>query len=383
MRSSAAPTSGLGTRTRQGDGGRVVAEVVTTVDGVSYSLGDIAHVSDLSWSTGWPFGCLEASWQMDLPVTSFPTAVMPNAMVEIWDGPVRVWSGYLKEPVPGEPWRVHAVGWYATFANLLALDASEIPTSVPDDAVFEAISRAGLPITVASSLASTPITSDSETVSMNPVSSLLDAYAAQEGKRWRVDADRRLWVEADPVDATYLLESTEVARGVADDDYATAMYARYVSSVDVDGNPDGYGVEPAVVSSPPAGRRERSLDLTDQGVLLAVDAEALASNHLDLNRARLGYISGVEVRFGELVRPGGSPARLGLVRAGEMYEAFNAADASGRIALGSTVPVVIGRTSYTDGGDTLRIDPVGLAPRTFTKVLRAQQPVWTFEGAAP
>lgn len=360
-----------------------MADVVTIVDGVSTSLGEIAGVSDLQWSHGWPYGCLQASWRMDLKPNTFPRALTPNAQVEIWDGPIRVWAGYLSEPVPGSPWELHATGWYAAFSSLLALDATPAPTAIPSVAVAQAITRASLPVTVGSTLQSTTISSADETVATNYVLALMDTYAAQSGQRWAVDADRVLTVAADPPDVFYVLDSMEALRGTADDDYVTDVYSRYVSSVDgVTGDPDGWGLGHVGVSSPPAGRRERAMDVTDLGLMTSATADGYAQGQLDLNSARMGYTNGLTVARGEMLRPGGAPVRLAQVKAGRLLRSFNVADASGQVQVGATADVVIGRTQYVDGEQTIQIEPVGLAPRTFVDTLRVLRQSDEFDGAA-
>lgn len=360
-----------------------MAEVVAIVGGVEYLLGDLANVGDLVWSTAWSYGCFEASWSLDLPPNTYPRALSANAQVEIWDGPVRVWVGYLSEPVPGEPWTCHAKGWYASFASLLCLTADESTTSaVPNVVVPAAIARAGLPITVASPLPSLSITSGDETISANYLLAFMDAWTSESGQRWGIDADYRLTVAADPTTARYVYDSTEALRGTADDDYVTDAYPRYVASLDVDGNPDSWGLGHVATASQPAGRRERAMDVTSRGLLTGPDANTLAQGQLDLNGARMGYTNGLDVVYGELVRPGGSPARLGLVKAGEMLTAFNVADASGQVQLGMTADVVIGRTTYRDGDSVLAVQPVDMAARTFVDTLAALKTPGTFDGTA-
>lgn len=355
-----------------------MADIVTIVDGREYVLGDLANIADLTWSHGWPYGCLEASWSMDLPPDVYPAALMPRAdhdvWVEIWDGPVRVWSGYLKEPDPGETWTLHAVGWYAAFANLLALDSTPAPSAVPSVAVAQAIARASLPVTVGTTLSSISIADADETVVANYVLPLLDTYAAQIGQRWMVDADYVLTVAADPTTPTLVLDNDEALRGVADDDYMTDIYPRFVSSVDgITGEPDGYGLGHVAASSRPAGRRERSMDLTDLGYLSGGtgDANGYAQSQLDLNGSRMGYTRGLTVRYGDLVKLGGAPRRLGLVRGRDMFQSFNVADASGQVQLGLSANVAIGKTRYRDGEATLDVEPVGMATRNFVDTLRA------------
>lgn len=361
-----------------------MADVVTIVGGVEYAVGDIAHVGDLTRSTAWPYGCFEASWTVDLPPNTYPRALTANAWVEIWDGPVRVWVGYLSEPVPGEPWTCHAKGWYAAFASLLCLTADQSTTSaVPNVVVPAAITRAGLPITVVSTLPSTSITSGDETVSANYVLPFMDAWTSESGQRWSIDADYRLTVAADPTVARYVYDSTEALRGTADDDYVTDAYPRFVATVDpVSGDPTTYGLGHVATASQPAGRRERAMDVTSRGLMVTADANSLAQGQLDLNGARMGYTNGLDVVYGELVRPGGSPVRLGLVKAGEMLTAFNVADASGQVQLGMTADVVIGRTTYRDGDSVLAVQPVDMAARMFVDTLVALKAPGSFAGTA-
>ena len=354
-----------------------MADVVTIVNGRTYALGDIANVSDLTWSHGWPYGCLEASWTMDLPPDVYPAALQPrqdnDVWVEVWDGPVRVWCGYLIEPDPGETWELHAVGWYAAFANLLCLTADASTTSaVPNVVVPAAITRAGLPVTIGSTLAATSIAEADETVAANTVMALLDTYSAQIGKRWWVDADYVLRIDDDPTTPTLVLDNDDPLRGVADDDYVTDVYPRYVTTLDPDGNPAAYGLGHVSAASRPAGRRERSMDLTDLGVLPSgvTDANTYAQSQLDLNGSRMSDTRGLTVRYGDLTRLGGSPRRLGLIRGGDMFRSFNVADASGQVQLGLTRDVVIGKWTYRDGETTAQLEPVGLATRTFMDTFR-------------
>lgn len=364
-----------------------MADVVTIVNGRTYVLDDIAHVSDLTWSHGWPYGCLETSWSMDLPPNTYPSALMPapnhDVRVEIWDGPIRVWCGYLTEPNPGETWGLHAVGWYGAFASLLALDATPTPTAIPSTAVTQAITRAGLPIVVGSTLSTTSIAAADKTITANYVLPLLDAYAEQIGQRWMIDADYTLTFAADPTTPTLVLDNDEALRGTADDSYVTDVYPRFVSSVDMTtGEPDGWGLGHVGTTSQPAGRRERAMDVTELGQMLQATAEGYAQSQLDLNDARKGYTTGLEVRYGDLKTLGGVPRRLGLVKGRDMFRSFNVADVSGQVQLGLSVDVALSKTVYRDGDSTLRIEPLGLAPRTFVDVLRAQKPAQRFDGTA-
>jgi hypothetical protein len=364
-----------------------MADVLTIVNGREYLLGDLAHVGELTWEHGWPYGCLSASWTLDLPPDVYPAALMPRAdhdvRVEIWDGPVRVWAGYLTEPVPGETWTLNALGWYAAFGNVLALTADESTTSaVPDVFVPAAITRAGLPVTIGSTLSSVSMAAADETIAANTVLAGLDQSAALLGHRWMVDADYVLTMAADPTTATLVLDNDEALRGVADDDYVTDTYPRYVSAVS-GSTPTAWGLGHVASTSQPAGRRERAMDITDLGYLPNdAAANVYAQAQLDLNGSRMGYTNGLTVRYGDLLRLGGSPRRLGLVKGRDMFRSFNVADASGQVQLGASTNVVIGKSRYRDGEKTIDVQPVDIAARTFVDTLRALKPVDEFDGTA-
>lgn len=350
-----------------------MADVVTTWAGREYAASDLGDVGEIKWETEWPFGCTKASWQVAMPPnSSLVNAGRVGADVKLYDGPILTWGGYLSEfEFADDVWTFHASGYYALAEHFLALDATGNPTSIPTTAVVQAIAR-GWNVTNLAALSASPLSATDETVEFNTVRAVLDELAATLGQRWKVDEARRLTMAADPTTPRWFLDNGDALRATADEDYLTAIYARYVAAV-TDGEPTAWDVESDETPALPNLRREQPLDLTSLGLTTGAAVAPDVAARLALAGTRHGYTSGLEIPYGDLVVSGGAPVRLGQVKAGEMLRAFNVADPAGVVSLGLTQDVVIGRTSYTDGADTLAITPVDLTPRSLSTILAAPQ----------
>lgn len=351
-----------------------MVDVVTTWAGRDYLMGDLGFVGDTSWETEWPFGCTTASWTVTMPRNfSVVNATRIGADVQIFDGPILTWGGYLSEVEPAaEQWTFHAKGYYALAENYLATTTGKVPTSIPSVAVSRAITD-GWNVTAATTLPATPLSETDQTVEFNTVRALLDELAASTGRRWKVNEARQLILANDPTTPRWHLDNGDALLSAADDDYLTAIFARYVTAESA-GEASAWGVATAV--NPVVGnlRREEPLDLTPLGLTTnATAAAADAANRLALAGQRRGFISGLEIAYGDLTTLGGAPVRLGQVKAGEMLRAYTVADAAGVVQVGATQDIVIGRTAYTDGSDTLQVVPVGLTPRQLSTILAAPQ----------
>lgn len=146
-------------------------------------LDSLGVVSALSYATAVPGGDTTCSLSLDLPVDANPPALTSGRRLEVWDGPVRVWSGVLADPQRGTPWTVSGTGLSALGKDYLALDASGNLTTNPNTAVDQAVIR-GLPWTRPAALPTPTVT-----VSGADLGSLLDAVALASGTSWTVDAN--------------------------------------------------------------------------------------------------------------------------------------------------------------------------------------------------
>lgn len=343
--------------------------------GRSWLLRSLGLHADEAWSWGWPYGCLEASWSMALPVTSQHPAFTYGNHVQILDGTGPVFGGILSEVRHGEPWTLNARGFYSLAKDYQARDATGAPTSIPSVAVEQAIAR-GLPWTMpATGISTQPFTSNEETRKVNTVADLLNAWTTSIGQRWGVDALGQLFVAPDPVTPTLHLRTGTAFMGSADDEFITDIWAEYVTAVDIDGKPTATARvlvtdEEAVAAY--RTRREYELDLTGLGIMEALDATAHAKGRLDLGRARMGYVDAVEVGRGELRTVGDVPQRLTLLRTPVMMRAFTVADSQGNVRPGLTVDEVVGEIRCNPDG-TAVLAPVGMVPRTLSDVLAAPQ----------
>lgn len=347
-----------------------MADVVTTWAGREYPAVDLGFVGDVTWETEWPLGCTTASWTVVMPANASTTnAIRIGADVQIYDGLILTWSGYLAEIQVGDmSWTFQAKGYYALADHFLAVDNDGIPTTVPSVAVVRAIAD-GWNVT-ASGLSSAPLTATEETVEFNTLRALLDQYAASLGQRWKVNERRELSFAADSTTARWHLDNGEALRSVADDDYLTAIFARYVTA-ETGNTATAWGVETAETMAAGNLRREQPLDLTPLGFVSALVAAEEATNRLALASTRNGYTTGLNIPFADLTTEGGAAVRLGQVKAGDVIRAYTVADATGAVQVGATQDIVIGRTAYTDGADTLAVTPVDITPRQLSTILAA------------
>jgi hypothetical protein len=325
-------------------------------------LSSIAPWGELNWSHNADGGCAEASWKMDLPNTYSHPALTRGKIVEIKVGPENVWKGVLLEPDVDDDWTFTAQGLSALAKDFLCFDASLNTTSKPNTAVDQAILR-GLPWTKPNSLSSPAFAATDTTAELNYVADLLNAWSTSESKRWGVNADGEVYAQIDPTTPTWHLTPGAGRFGLADDDYASDLFIRYLTS--------GAGYATATVADTVAranfGRREYGVDGTPRGLLTSTQAAALGTGLLAKGKARLGYTNAVEVSRYQLTTPGGTPAYLPFVKAGDLVRMFGVRNEQGQPL--NYVDWVIGETHYEAGSETIGLAPVGLVGRTLTDAL--------------
>ena len=342
-------------------------------------LHQIAPVGDLKWSTcygnGEGGGSLAASWSMALPKGFTHPSLRQGSGVSIVAGGLPIWQGVLSEPDRGD-WTFQADGYCRRAEAFAAVDASGVPSTDVSVVIPAAISR-GLGWVDPGGLSVGSVSADSEDASnLNTVGAVLDRYCQNAGKNWRIDNARRLIIESNPSEVAWSLKPGVPAMSIADDDYATTLFGRYVASV------AGTPPEPATwgaasVSDSAAanrwGAREQIEDLTDLGTMDATSAQALLQARLNAGKARPAFAQGVEVGFGQIATLGGVPAYLPFVQAGQWVRHRGALDSESLLAFGVELTWLIGGTEYEANSRTISLTPVGLAPRTLSSVIAAQQ----------
>lgn len=328
-----------------------------------YWLASIARAGELAYSHGADGGCLEASWKMDLPLTSSHPALRRGKTVDIKAGAETLWSGILSEPDADDDWSFTARGFSSLGrVDYLCLDSGGNTTSTPDTAIDQAITD-GIGWTRPASLSSTAFASGGATSELNYVGELLDAWATSVSKRWGVNVDRQVYAATDPTTPTYHLTPGAGRFGLADDNYASDLYLRYLKS--------GAGYSTAHVWDDDActrwGRRAYPVDLTSRGLLTQAQAEAIGNGLLAKGQAKMGYTNGLEVTKYQLTTPGGIPACLALVKGQQLVRQFGLLNDQGQPT--NYVDWVIGETHYEAGSETIGLTPVGLVPTNFADII--------------
>ena len=141
--------------------------------------------------------------------------------------------------------------------------------------------------------------------------------------------------------------------------------------MDGSGNPDGYATVTVTDAAAEAlyGTREFSLDLTGLGLTGSATTYANAQLALGL---RPRWLQRVVVSEGRLLSPGGLPAHLPSVRAGEVVRLFNVPTNIGGTRFAAALDVVLGEVSYDTAQPTqITLAPTNLAIRSLADALAA------------
>lgn len=322
-------------------------------------------VGDLAWSSRWgsgPSGPDKASWTQSLPFTFDDSRLVAGQRVSVVRGGQTLWAGVLTDVQRGEPWSFDATGLGKVAEDFLALDSSSNPTTNVGTAVSQAVTR-GLPWsgTALSSLGSFGTNDGTDYAT---VASLLTGFHDRQGLRWGVTRNGVAFSSADDTTPRWLLDGHDVVVGMAEDDLSTVVVARYQSGVGTYAS--------AVVSNAAAvaryGRREYPLDLTDLGTLTLATAQTYA-NQVLAALVSPSWVNQITVTRDRLTTPGGVPADLATVRAGQAVQVFGIPGRLGRLSGSGLMTVMLGGVSYVDGAEEITLAPTRLARRTLGAVL--------------
>lgn len=327
----------------------------------------IAAWGDLTWSTTKVGGVNEIGWSMDVDTTFRHPALRTGSVVEIFDGPARLGGGIMNEPdlVSGA---FVARGDHRRGLNYVALDGSGVPTSIPDVAIDAAIAR-GLPWTRPASISGSPFGANPPDEPFK-ISALLDAYTDAAGSFWYLDADRAVRTRpaltgAGQVTPTWYLAPGLTDLGVAEDEYASDLYARRLAS----GGTFAVTTRGDAAARAAFERREEPVDLTRLGVLTAGQANAILDGLLAKGKARPAFTESIEVSADQLQTLSGIPADLSMVAAGQVVRSHGFYDDIAFLNGATYLDWTIGETRYTAGAPTISLSPQGLAPRDLRSVL--------------
>lgn len=297
---------------------------------------------DVELTTVWPGGSDTLSWTPGVPPAQrFRGAELVDGMF----GPVPVFAGTLNEPDPSQD-QISAQGAWHEGDGWPALDSGGAATAIPDVAVDQAILR-GLRWTRPTSITSSAVDID---ISQGPVTvgALLDSWSEQSSSRWGVNPLRQLYAKVD--DTTFSYQSFPLSEGLgyALDNYASTLVGRYYN-----GATYATATQTDLVAESLHGHKEAIVDLTVRGTLTPAKANTILSNMLKLGRAIPQWTVAIQLAYGELLTPGGSPVALETVAAGSVFRAHGGFELAQRLNGALYVDILIGRTQLVDGLITL------------------------------
>lgn len=343
-------------------------------------LHTFCRVSELRVRHGADGGNLEASATVtgSRSVVEHPV-FRRGAEVEVFDGLRRAWLGRMVE-TPEETGTWRATGLFAEARRFLAVSTfDQTPTDDVDDALDQAVID-GLPFTYLGDAPANFVPNEEP----QRLDALINAHATANSVRATVRGDGILRWETDPTVPAYVVLPGIGALSRADEDFATRVTVRYISSVS--GTPpvaDDYDTETVIDTAAETlhGLSALYVDITSRGLLTATEAGYVAQGILDKYGARLSFAGGVTVSANQLRHPGLARVGLGTVEAGRMVRFLGVRTPAH--ATTTAYDVVIGSVDYTDGSGQITLNPLGLVPRTLVDVIASVPTTITELNPAP
>lgn len=319
---------------------------------------EIAAHSPPTWETLADGGSGECSFSVALSAKTLPPLLQKGTLLEILCGGSRLWLGRIND-YDREQGQVIGRGMHTDAYQIPAIDGAGNVTRDVVTALNTAFAAPWDWFANNYNGVAGVATGDSDSPQM--LGQLLDQYAAQLGMRWRQDTNASIFIGVDPTVPTYMAVPESAAFGETDESSPNHLIGRYFNGT---ANANALRWLPDVV----VGRAEFR-DLTDRGDLTLAQANAILDAELAANASRPSWINGVTLHREQLTTPGGTPAFLPAVAAGTMVRVHGLM-ADGVIQA-PWLDVVIGKTKYTAGEDTIYLEPVNTAPRTLTSVIAA------------
>lgn len=189
---------------------------------------------------------------------------------------------------------------------------------------------------------------------------LFDEYCAQYGYRWYLDTNYTLFMVPDPTGPTWLATPESAAFGQTDESSPTLLVGRYFNGTD--------NVNTARFKTGYTEVRTEYRDLTERGTITAAQANAILDAELSVSGP--SWVNGITLHREQLTTMGGTPAFLPMVNARSTMLRAHGLMADGLIQA-PWLDVVIGKTRYTAGEDTIYLEPANKVPRTLVDVIAA------------
>lgn len=314
-------------------------------------LSSVAGWGDLHIQTRWAeggSGPWEATWEMTLPPLYRPRGLTTDIPVAIYVGGEEVFAGRL----PDTDWNAgefSAVGAVREGEEAIALTGGGASTATPNTAIDAAITRGALTWVRRSSISATSVAATDETDDLHFIQPLMDAYADGAGLRWGVNARREVFASADPTVPSWYIIPGAGELGTSTDRMVGKLYGRYATS----------SGQPATVTYG-TGLPEVPVDLTNRGALSAGQAQSILNGIGSKALATKNFTNGIEVDASQIISPGGTPAALHRIRAGQMVRCLALRDErNGQ----PWTDFVIGSSDWDVDAGTVSITPIDTEER--------------------
>lgn len=323
-----------------------------------------------TWERGEQGGGLgRVEWVMDLPYDFDHPALRRGALVEVMDGAQRVGQAILAEPGRTDTGRsFSALGIYRIAERYVCLDADGVTTTIPDEAVDQAAVRGaahGAPfLTRAGELSDNPLVTDSVTDGLNRLDVLLTNLAIETSKRWWVDADARIHLDADATEPDLYLLPGLVDPAPADENYAPMLFGRYIF-----GSTRATAAAFDQAASDRWGYREYGIDMGELGSISEARANNRLAGLLARGKSRLTLADRITVSRYELLTRGAQPASLAMVRDGQVVRVPGLAAYSQWLNGKPWLDFVIGEAVWPNGAEDITLAPINLAATSFEELL--------------
>lgn len=304
---------------------------------------------DLDWSLTWP----GYSDELTFDVASHPSIFKPGKIGSlVWAGE-RLFTGTLDEPVRGQKLRL--AGLHRLAENYIAIDGVGAPTLQPFLAVDQAIAR-GFPVTRPSGFGgAVPLKTDTP----NTVAQIIDsALSAFPGEGWGVTPDQQIIRAARPAVRHHVRPGGD-GLGIAWDNYASSLFARYVDSTTHAYTTVAY-TDAAAANR--WGYKEAVLTdaLNDGAEMTTAQAVAILQSKLAAGRARPGWTQAIEVQYGAVLNDYQQPVDLASLKPWEIIRVHGLTDDVGDLPGQSYVDMPLSRINHNPKTGTAVLTPMGL-----------------------
>lgn len=350
-------------------------------------LAEYGALEDIEFSTVWGDlvgGDDLASWTITLHNLAIRGLVARGDHVTIWDAGTKVWGGAFNSAVVDDDGALQmtARGNGYALGRFLALDytgagPTYVTTTNPNEAVGDAMDRGlGTSIDAYADISSTDYSASTESLGMTTVADLVVAAHRELGERVAV-WDRVLVADTDPSAPIWKYDAGGAVLSGSDAETTSTVWVRYQATSPSSGSPvTAANLDLAYYPPNPDttySQADVGFDVTDQGLMGSTRATSIARQMYEQVAHKAGIVGTLEFGdgAGELQAIDGGPARLTLVRAGQMMRVARSRSALVDLSPGRSSDFIIGSTrfSMSEGQRTLTVAPLEPAILTLAQVV--------------